>query len=168
MTDARKKGPEVTRAPSAWVEDDDGFAIPQTAVVKAAPSPRKRPVWVKPLRLVERRLCRACRVWTWQSWDADVCAGYAVVDAGTFLTAEGEERALTRGRRTWDYITVPRRRIEARDEWIRSGAPAGGLWHGHPVLVVVQHVHGRPAPQWARYTPPQPARKPRDPEQAPF
>ena len=93
----------------------------------------------------------------WQGWDADIMAGFAVTDANSFLTAEGEARAILRGRVTWQFITVPRRRLHPRDPWSVTGKPAGqpSRFSTRPTLVVVQHVCGRPIPTWALYDPPE-------------
>ena len=93
--------------------------------------------------------CPKCKAKLWESWDADIMAWYARVDREVFLTAEGEARALARGRRTWEYRPLPPRKIDYRDDWSRESHPAGLIsrFSSTPTLVVVQHVCGRPAPE---------------------
>jgi hypothetical protein len=89
----------------------------------------------------------------------------AVVDAGIFLNAPGEARARERGRQTWEYVERPYVRLDQRFDETLEVAPAGELWLLNPMLVCVQHLCGRPAPQRFRYVRP---RKKRLPVKPPF
>lgn len=102
--------------------------------------------------------------------DADLIAFRATVDADVFLTAGGEERAIARGRRTYEYVFIPTRRLEARDPWQVRGRPAAArpLHRSAETLVVVEHVCGRPVPRWAIFDPPFIRRSRPDGDQAPF
>lgn len=147
---------------------------PDECWVPAAPKPKtppkkRRPSWIKPFRTIEERRCPRCKTRLWTAWDADVLAMRATVEADVFLTAEGEERAIARGRRTYEYVFIPLRRLEARDPYQVKGRPAGArsLHRSAETLVTVQHVCGRPVPRWAIFEPPF-IRRPRPSSKPPF
>lgn len=148
--------------------DPDECWVPSATKPKTTPK-KRRPAWIKPLRAIEECRCPRCKTRLWTAWDADVMALRATVEADVFLNSQGEERAIARGRHTYEYVFVPSRRLEARDPWQVKGRPAGtrSLHGSSETLVTVEHVCGRPVPRWAIYEPPF-LRRPRPSDQPPF
>lgn len=119
-------------------------------------------------RSLRKHPCPHCEARLWFGYDDDVMAWRAIVDAGVFLNHKGEQRAIIKGRETWRYEPGPPARIWLRDRWHRKGCRAGEIRHGRPLLVVVEHVCGRPVPEWARFYPQTPDEVPVDSDSPPF